>query len=560
MSTAVQSDIAIAQKAKMLHIRDIAAKLGLNYDQLEPYGKHKAKLPLHLAEKDQCKYGKLILVSAITPTPAGEGKTTVSIGLNDGLNRIGKKSMVVLREPSLGPVFGIKGGATGGGYSQLLPMEDINLHFTGDFAAIEKANNLLAALIDNNLQSKSRSLNLDGRTVAWKRVMDMNDRSLRRMVCGLGGLMHGVPRETGFDITAASEIMAILCLADDLPDLKRRLGDIFLGFTHGREPIHARDLSAQGAMAALLKDAIKPNLIQSLEGNPAIMHGGPFANIAQGTNTVIATRTGLCLADYVVTEAGFGFDLGGEKFLDIKCQSAGFDPCAVVLVATVRALKYHGGVELAHLSVPNAKALARGLENLTKQIENVGLFHLTPIVAINRFATDTDEEHQVILDHCQLMGVQAAIMEGWEKGGEGAEELAELVAATADRCTAHYKPLYDWKQSVREKIEIIATRVYGASSVEYAPGALQDLDKVRRLGLEGLPICIAKTQSSLSDQPGLRGRPRDFVATVREVEIASGAGFLVPITGNMMRMPGLPEVPSAEKIDIDENGVISGLF
>jgi formate--tetrahydrofolate ligase len=347
MPKAVQSDIAIAQQAKMHHIRDIAAKLGLSYDQLEPYGKHKAKLPLNLAEKDQCKYGKLILVSAITPTPAGEGKTTVSIGLNDGLNRIGKKSMVVLREPSLGPVFGIKGGATGGGYSQLLPMEDINLHFTGDFAAIEKANNLLAALIDNNLQSKNRSLNLDGRTVAWKRVMDMNDRSLRRMVCGLGGLAHGIPRETGFDITAASEIMAILCLADDLPDLKRRLGDIFLGFTFGREPIHARDLSAQGAMAALLKDAIKPNLIQSLEGNPAIMHGGPFANIAQGTNTVIATRTGLCLSDYVVTEAGFGFDLGGEKFLDIKCQSAGFDPCAVVLVATVRALKYHGGVELA---------------------------------------------------------------------------------------------------------------------------------------------------------------------------------------------------------------------
>lgn len=560
MPKAVQSDIAIAQKAKMHHIRDIAAKLGLGDDQFEPYGKHKAKLPLTLAEKDQCKYGKLILVSAITPTPAGEGKTTVSIGLNDGLNRIGKKSMVVLREPSLGPVFGIKGGATGGGYSQLLPMEDINLHFTGDFAAIEKANNLLAALIDNNLQSKSRSLNLDGRTVAWKRVMDMNDRSLRRMVCGLGGLSHGVPRETGFDITAASEIMAILCLADDLPDLKRRLGDIFLGFTFGREPIHARDLNAQGAMAALLKDAIKPNLIQSLEGNPAIMHGGPFANIAQGTNTVIATRTGLCLSDYVVTEAGFGFDLGGEKFLDIKCQSAGFDPCAVVLVATVRALKYHGGVELAHLAVPNAKALSRGLENLTKQIENVRLFHLTPIVAINRFATDTDEEHQVILDHCQFMGVQAAVMEAWEKGGEGAEELAELVAATADQCNAHYKPLYDWKQSVREKIEIIATRVYGAASVEYAPGALKDLEKVKQLGLEGLPVCIAKTQSSLSDQPGLRGRPRDFVATVREVEIASGARFLVPITGNMMRMPGLPEVPSAEKIDIDEKGVISGLF
>ncbi len=559
MSHHYKSDIAIAQEAKMLHIRDVAAKIGLNYDQLEPYGKYKAKLPFSLAEKDQCKYGKLILVSAITPTPAGEGKTTVSIGLSDGLNRIGKKSMVVLREPSLGPVFGIKGGATGGGYSQLLPMEDINLHFTGDFAAIEKSNNLLAALIDNNLQSKNRTLNLDSRTVPWKRVMDMNDRSLRRMVCGLGGLFHGIPRETGFDITAASEIMAILCLADDLADLKRRLGDIFIGFTHSKEPIYARDLHAQGAMAALLKDAIKPNLIQSLEGNPAIMHGGPFANIAQGTNSVIATRAGLCLADYVVTEAGFGFDLGGEKFLDIKCQSAGFDPCAVVLVATVRALKYHGGVELAHLSVPNTKALARGLENLSKQVENVRLFNLTPIVAINRFHTDTDEEHQVILNHCQFMGVQGAVMEGWEKGGAGAEELAELVAATADHCTDHYSPLYDWKQSVREKIEIIATRVYGAAAVEYAPSALLDLEKVTRLNLESLPICIAKTQSSLSDQPGLRGRPKDFVATIREIEIAAGAGFLVPLTGNMMRMPGLPEIPSAEKIDINDQGIITGL-
>lgn len=557
---AVKSDIDIAQASTMLPIRDIAAKLGLDDDQLEPYGRYKAKLPLRLAEKDQCKYGKLVLVSAITPTPAGEGKTTVSIGLADGLNRIGKKAMVVLREPSLGPVFGIKGGATGGGHSQLLPMEDINLHFTGDFAAIEKANNLLAALIDNNLQSKARSLNLDSRTVAWKRVMDMNDRSLRRVICGLGGLAGGVPRETGFDITAASEIMAILCLADDLPDLKRRLGDIFVGFTPYREPIHARDLNAQGAMAALLKEAIKPNLIQSLEGNPAIMHGGPFANIAQGTNSVIATRTGLCLADYVVTEAGFGFDLGGEKFLDIKCQSAGLDPCAVVLVATVRALKYHGGVELAHLGVPNAKALARGLENLTKQIENVRLFDLTPIVAINRFTSDTSEEHQVIVEHCQFMGVQAAIMDGWDQGGAGAEELAELVAATADNCNARYKPLYDWKQSVREKIEIIATRVYGAAAVEYAPGALLDLDKIRRLGLDHLPVCIAKTQGSLSDNPRLHGRPRDFVVTIREIEIAAGAGFLVPLTGNMMRMPGLPETPSAEKIDIDATGRISGLF
>ncbi len=556
----ILSDIELAQQASMRHIRDIAAKLNLPYDQLEPYGQFKAKLPLHLAEKDACKYGKLILVSAITPTPAGEGKTTVSIGLSDGLNRIGKKAMVVLREPSLGPVFGIKGGATGGGHSQLLPMEDINLHFTGDFAAIEKANNLLAALIDNNLQSKGRSLNLDARTVAWKRVMDMNDRSLRRIVCGLGGLANGVPRETGFDITAASEIMAILCLADDLADLKQRLGNIFIGFTFDGRPVYARDLNAQGAMATLLKDAVKPNLIQSMEGNPAIMHGGPFANIAQGTNSVLATRSGLCLADYVVTEAGFGFDLGGEKFLDIKCQSAGFDPCAVVLVATVRALKYHGGVELPHLKVPNVRALARGLENLTKQIENVRLFNLTPIVAINRFASDTEEEHSEILNHCQNLGVQAAVMDAWAHGGAGAEELAELVAATADNCTDRYSPLYDWNQSVREKIEIIATRVYGASAVEYAPGALIDLEKIKRLGLEKLPVCIAKTQSSLSDQPALRGRPRDFVATVREIEIAAGAGFLVPITGTMMRMPGLPEVPSAERIDIDDHGVISGLF
>lgn len=544
----------------MQPIRDIAAKLNIPEDDLILYGKYKAKLPLSLIDEARWRQGKLILVSAISPTPAGEGKTTVSIGLAQGMNRIGKRTTVVLREPSLGPVFGIKGGATGGGYSQVLPMEDINLHFTGDFAAIEKAHNLLAALIDNNLQNKQHSLGIDPRTVAWKRVMDMNDRALRQLVVGLGGTTMGVPRETGFDITAASEVMAILCLSSDRADLKRRLGNIFVGFTYDKKPVYARDLKAQGAMAALLKDAIQPNLVQTLEGNPAIIHGGPFANIAQGTNTIIATRMGLSLSDYVVTEAGFGFDLGAEKFFDIKCQSAGLSPRAVVIVATVRALKYHGGADPKTLTTPDVAALERGLENLGKHLENSRLFGVPAIVAINRFASDTEEEHNSIRQFCQQMGFPAAVADVWGQGGAGTEELANIVAQTADGFNEPFKPLYDWSWPVTQKIETIAQQYYGARAVEYAAKAKADLRTIEKLGLSQLPICMAKTQKSLSDNPDLIGRPRDFVVTVREIEIAAGAGFLVPITGDMMRMPGLPNVPAAESIDIDEDGNIEGLF
>lgn len=554
------TDIEIARKAEMQPISAIATKLGLSEEQFNPIGKFKAKLPLNLINEEKVKECKMILVTAISPTPAGEGKTTISIGLNEGLNKVGKNSTVVLREPSLGPVFGIKGGATGGGYAQVLPMEDINLHFTGDFAAVEKAHNLLAALIDNNIQSKTRSLNIDPRTILWKRVMDMNDRALRNTVVGLGGTGSGIPRETGFDITAASEIMAILCLSKDLEDLKKRLGNIFVGFTFDKEPIYARDLNAQGAMAALMKDAIMPNLVQTLEGNPAIIHGGPFANIAQGTNTVIATKTGMSLSDYVVTEAGFGCDLGAEKFLDIKCQSAGIAPKAVVLVATVRALKYHGGVGLKELNEPNAGAVSKGLENLEKHLENIAHFGLPAVVAINAFVSDTDEEHRVIKKRCESLGVKAVLAEVWAKGGAGATELANEVVRVIDAGKAKFTPVYDWSEAVQDKIEKIATQIYGAKNVEYASRAKIDLRRIHRLGLEDLPICMAKTQKSLSDDPRLIGRPKDFTITVREIEIASGAGFLIPITGNMMRMPGLPAIPAAENIDIDKDGNISGLF
>ncbi|MEO1515086.1 MAG: formate--tetrahydrofolate ligase [Bacteroidota bacterium] len=554
------SDIQIASQAKLQHIQDIAQLLGLEAEQLQLYGKHKAKLPLSLIDSKKVQQSKLVLVSAISPTPAGEGKTTMSIGLSQGLNRIGRPTTVVLREPSLGPVFGIKGGATGGGYSQVLPMEDINLHFTGDFAAIEKAHNLLAALIDNNIQSKTRSINIDPRTVLWKRVMDMNDRALRQTVIGLGGTSSGIPRETGFDITAASEIMAILCLADNLADLKRRLGNIFIGFTFDKKPVYARDLKANGAMTALLKDAIKPNLVQTIEGTPAIIHGGPFANIAQGTNSVIATRMGMSLSSTVVTEAGFGFDLGAEKFFDIKCQSAGLSPSAVVLVATIRALKYHGGVSLKELQEANPAAVQRGLSNLEKHLENIGLFGVKPVVAINRFTSDTDEEIAVIQNRCGELGVPAVLAEVWAKGGEGAEELARTLSAILDEDQADFTPIYDWKLPVQEKIEKVATKVYGAKAIDYTAKAKADLRKIASLGLEELPICIAKTQKSLSDNPKLLGRPKDFVVTVREIEIAAGAGFLIPITGNIMRMPGLPATPAAEQIDIDEEGNISGLF
>lgn len=554
------TDIEIANTVQMKPITEIAGKLGISADTIEQYGKYKAKLPLSLIDETHIEKKHLILVSAISPTPAGEGKTTVSIGLAEGLNRIGKQTTVVLREPSLGPVFGIKGGATGGGYSQVLPMEDINLHFTGDFNAVEKAHNLLSALIDNNIQSKTSSIGLDPRTVTWKRVMDMNDRSLRHIIVGLGGTTSGIPRETGFDITAASEIMAILCLAEDFGDLKERLGNIFIGYTYDKKPIYARDLQANGAMAALLKEAVKPNLVQTIEGNPAIIHGGPFANIAQGTNSVIATKMGLSLSDFVVTEAGFGFDLGAEKFFDIKCVKAGLNPSAVVLVATVRALKYHGGVKLEALQEENTEALLQGMANLEKHVENMKKFNICPIVAINRFVSDTETEIQLVKEKCKALNVPVEVADVWAEGGKGAERLAQLTAKVAEQCLCQLKPLYDWNWSVEKKIETIAKEIYGASAIDYTPQAKSDLKKINALGLEHLPVCMAKTQKSLSDNPKLLGRPKDFVVTVRQIEIASGAGFVIPITGDIMRMPGLPDHPAAERIDINNEGRISGLF
>ncbi|WP_020539004.1 formate--tetrahydrofolate ligase [Lewinella cohaerens] len=554
------TDLDIARQVTLKPITAIAEKLGIAVDDIEQYGKHKAKLPLDKIDKERGKASKLILVSAISPTPAGEGKTTMSIGLSEGLNRLGKKTTVVLREPSLGPVFGIKGGATGGGYSQVLPMEDINLHFTGDFSAIEKAHNLLSAIIDNNIQSKTNTLGLDARTISWKRVIDMNDRALRRIIVGLGGTGSGVPRETGFDITAASEIMAILCLSEDLMDLKKRLGNIFVGYTLDKKPIFARDLKVEGAMTALLKDAIKPNLVQTIEGNPAIIHGGPFANIAQGTNSVIATRMGMTFSEYTVTEAGFGLDLGAEKFLDIKCQSAGLSPRAIVVTTTIRALKYHGGAKLDALTVPDLEALANGMPNLEKHLENVKQFNLTPVVAINRFTTDTDEEVALVKKAAEDLGVAVAIAEVWAKGGEGALDLAAKVIEIAEAATTDFTPTYAWESDVKTKIEAIATKIYGAANVDYSAQARRDLRTISNLGLDHLAICIAKTQKSLSDNPKLLGRPKDFTITVRQIEIAAGAGFLVPITGNIMRMPGLPAHPASERIDIDGEGNISGLF
>ena len=573
------TDIQIAREHTMLHIEKISDKLNISRDDLELYGKYKAKIPLTYKDKKTGKKGALVLVSAISPTPAGEGKTTVSIGLAQAMNKTGRQTTVVLREPSLGPVFGIKGGATGGGYSQVVPMEDINLHFTGDFSAVEKAHNLLAAIIDNNIQSKKRSLNIDPRTISWKRVMDMNDRSLRHIVVGLGGTSSGIPRETGFDITAASEIMAILCLSEDIQDLKRRLGNIFIGYTFDRKPVYARDLKAHGAMAALLKDAIKPNLVQTLEHTPAFIHGGPFANIAQGTNTVIATKTSLALSDYTITEAGFGFDLGAEKFLDIKSRFAGLNPQAVVLVATVRALKYHGGMSLKALKEETTacadgicsveeitgrlEAVKAGIGNLQKHVENIRQFNLTPVVAINRFTTDAQAEIDFIKEYCAELGVRCAVAEVWAKGGAGAEDLAGKVVEVVEeslRENRHFVPMYDLEWSVEKKIETIAKKIYGAEAVDYTAKAKADLKKIYDLGLQDLAICMAKTQKSLSDNPDLLGRPKDFIVTVREIEIAAGAGFLIPITGEIMRMPGLPEIPSSEAIDIDENGEIEGLF
>tara|TARA_R110002072_G_scaffold29572_10_gene93360 strand:- start:5735 stop:7402 length:1668 start_codon:yes stop_codon:yes gene_type:complete len=554
------TDLQIAKTVTLEPITEIAKKFGVDSNNIEMYGKYKAKLPLNYIDKDNANKSNLILVSAISPTPAGEGKTTMSIGLSEGLNRLNKKTTVVLREPSLGPVFGIKGGATGGGYSQVLPMEDINLHFTGDFSAIEKAHNLLAAIIDNNIQSKTNSLHIDPRTISWKRVVDLNDRALRHVIVGLGGTTSGVPRETGFDITAASEIMAILCLAENLMDLKERLGNIFVGYTFDKVPVYARDLKAQGAMTTLMKDAIKPNLVQTIEGNPAIIHGGPFANIAQGTNSVIATLMGMTHSEYTVTEAGFGFDLGAEKFFDIKCQSAGLKPKAVVLTTTIRALKYHGGADLKSLTEPNLEALEKGLPNLEKHLENISKFNVAPIIAINKFASDSDAEIDLILKFAKSKGIRVALANVWGEGGEGALELAKQVIEVVEENKSDFKPLYKWESSVKDKIATIATEIYGAEHVDYTAIAKAQLNKITKLGLDHLPVCIAKTQKSLSDNPKLLGRPKDFIITVREIEIASGAGFLIPITGDIMRMPGLPAHPSSEHIDIDENGEITGLF
>jgi len=553
------SDIEIAQAADIKHIKSIAKKISLTEDDLEMYGKHKAKLPLSKLDESKIAQSNLILVTAMTPTPAGEGKTTTSIGLTEGLNKIGKQATVVLREPSLGPVFGIKGGAAGGGYAQVIPMEDINLHFTGDFSAVEKANNLLSALIDNNLQSKTKNLNIDPRTIAWKRVMDMNDRALRDIVIGLGGTANGIPREDGFNITPASEVMAILCMSENFADLKKRLGNIFVGYTYTKEPIYARDLLAENAMAILLKDAIKPNLVQTLEGNPAIIHGGPFANIAQGTNTVIATKMGMSLSDYVVTEAGFGADLGAEKFLNIKCVSAGLKPKALVLVATIRALRHHGGAKKEEYNTPSVDRVSNGFANLEKHIENCKKFGLNPVVAINAFPSDTDEEVALVKEKCQAMGVDAVIARGWADGGEGMKDLAQAVVNSIENGENEFKQLYDWKRTTREKIETIAKEIYGADNVVFSKLAMIGLRRIEKLGLQELPVCMAKTQKSFSDDAKLLGRPKGFEVEIREFEYAVGAGFVIPILGKMMRMPGLPSTPASEGMHIDDDGKISGL-
>lgn len=554
------TDLEIARLVKLKPIDEIAAKIGLTPQDLDHYGEYKAKIRFSaIYANENNPMGKLILVSAITPTPAGEGKTTVSIGLSQALNRIGKKSIVAIREPSLGPVFGIKGGAAGGGWSQVLPMEDINLHFTGDFHAVTAANNTLAALVDNHIYFDNE-LNIDPRRLTWKRVIDVNDRMLRKIVIGLGGSKQGFPREDGFDITPASEIMAILCLSNNMDELKERIGNITVGFTYDGEPVRVHQLGYEGAISALLKDALKPNLVQTAEGTPAIVHGGPFANIAQGANSILATKTAMRLSEYTVTEAGFGFDLGAEKFFDLVCKYGGFCTNAVVLVATVRALKVHGGAKLKDISEPNPKAVEAGLVNLGKHLENIHKFGMKSIVAINRFPTDTDEELMLVSDFVHANGFEASIVEFHSKGGEGGLELAEKVIAMVDKDSCQYRGLYDWNSPVEDKIFTIASEIYGAQKVDYTADAKADLKKINKYGFDKLPICIAKTQKSLSDNPDLIGRPKDFLVTVREIVIASGAGFLVPITGEIMRMPGLPKKPSAGTIDVEHDGNISGLF
>lgn len=554
------SDIEIAQQAKMQKITDVAAKLGISEDDIELYGKYKAKLSYDLIRrvKDK-KDGKLILVTAITPTPAGEGKSTTTVGLAQGLAKLGKKVIVALREPSLGPCMGIKGGAAGGGYSQVVPMEDINLHFTGDFHAITSAHMLLAAMLDNHIQ-QGNALNIDPRRIAWKRVVDMNDRELRNIVVGLGGKAHGVPRQDGFDITVASEVMAILCLASSLHDLKERLAKIIVAYDYNGNPVTAGQIKAQGAMAALLKDAVKPNLVQTLENVPAIIHGGPFANIAHGCNSVMATQTGMKLADYTITEAGFGADLGAEKFFDIKCRYAGLKPDAAVIVATVRALKMHGGVPKPELKTPNVEAVKKGLVNLEKHIENVKKFGVPCVVAINIFAQDTAEELEAVREHCAKHGVNVALSDVFAKGGEGGIDLAKEVIALADSGESKFAPIYPLEMSLKGKIETISKEIYGADGVNYTKEADKALKEFEELGYGNLPICMAKTQYSFSDDPALLGRPSGFKITIRNCRIAAGAGFIVVLTGDVMTMPGLPKVPAAEKIDVTDDGVISGLF
>ena len=555
-----KSDIEIAQESKTLHIREIGKKLGLTEDDLEFYGKYKAKIDYNLLKTHKIdKKAKLILTTAINPTPAGEGKTTTTIGVADALQKIGKNSIVALREPSLGPVFGIKGGAAGGGYAQVIPMEDINLHFTGDFHAIGAANNLLAAMIDNHIH-QGNQLNIDPRTITWRRCVDMNDRQLRNIVCGMGRKVDGIVREDGFDITVASEVMAAFCLANNISDLKEKLGNIIIGYTYENLPVRAKELNANGAMAALLKDALKPNLVQTLEGTPAIVHGGPFANIAHGCNSIIATKIGMNFADYVVTEGGFGADLGAEKFLDIKCRMADIKPDAVIIVVTVRALKYNGGVDKYNLNESNLKALEAGLPNLLKHIENITkVFKLPAVVAINEFPTDTEEEINLIKEKCNELGVNVALSQVWSKGGEGGIDLAKEVVRLCEMKN-DFEYAYSLECTIKEKINDIATKIYGADGVDFTKEAEKEIANLEKLGYGNLPICMAKTQYSLSDDPSKLGRPSNFRITVRKINISAGAGFIVALTGDIMKMPGLPKVPAAQRIDIDENGVISGLF
>lgn len=554
------SDIEIAQQAKMLKITDVAAKLGISEEDIEMYGRYKAKLSMDLIRRMEDKpAGKLILVTAITPTPAGEGKSTTTVGLAQGLAKLDKSVIVALREPSLGPCMGIKGGAAGGGYSQVVPMEDINLHFTGDFHAITSAHMLLSAMLDNHIQ-QGNALNIDPRRIVWKRVVDMNDRELRNIVVGLGGKVHGVPRQDGFDITVASEVMAILCLANDLHDLKERLSKIIVAYDYSGKPVTAGQIKAHGAMAALLKDAIKPNLVQTLENVPAIIHGGPFANIAHGCNSVMATKTGMKLAEYTITEAGFGADLGAEKFFDIKCRYAGLNPDAVVLVATVRALKMHGGVPKSELQTPNVEAVKKGIVNLEKHIENVKKFGVPMVVAINIFAQDTPEELEAVREHCAKHGVNVALSDVFARGGEGGIELAKEVVALAESGKADFHTIYPLEMSLKEKIETVAKEIYGADGVNYSKDADKALKEFEDMGYGNLPICMAKTQYSFSDDQNLIGRPSGFTITIKNCRISAGAGFIVVLTGDIMTMPGLPKVPAAEKIDVSDEGVISGLF